>query len=300
MKPPLVSVVIPTYNSRRLLESALAGVWAQTFQDFEVIVVDDGSTDATQAWLAGQRDPRLRVVAQSNQGAAAARNAGARAARGEYLAFLDADDLWLPDKLERQMGLFGGPVQPSFVFSDGYWFQGDAPYDEVLAAPKMRLSDRCARIPSWLTLDQEFRLHLAATSSTVVPARVFEQVSGFPPLRQGEDFVFCCKALAHGPARSAPEPLMVYRAHASNTSSHLRSRRATWSTIRAKDVQCVEAARALNGSTASRAIRLYPKLPMPVRFVLLLVWQARYRDNKWQLTKDLARYAFHLVHESTP
>ena len=103
MQPlPLVSVVIPTYNRAALLREAVASVLAQSYAAFELIVVDDGSTDATAAFLRTAR--AVRLVRQDHTGMPGqARNAGARAARGEYLAFLDSDDLWLPHKLAVQV-----------------------------------------------------------------------------------------------------------------------------------------------------------------------------------------------------
>ena len=99
---PLVSVVIPTYNRARLVQEAVASVLAQSYRPLELIVVDDGSTDATGAALAGR--PGMRVLSQRHTGMPGqVRNAGVRLARGEYLAFLDSDDLWQPPKLERQV-----------------------------------------------------------------------------------------------------------------------------------------------------------------------------------------------------
>jgi glycosyltransferase involved in cell wall biosynthesis len=99
---PLVSVIIPTYNRVALVTEAVASVEAQTFRDFEILVVDDGSTDATLEALAPWED--VRILRQPRRaGVAAARNLGAAAARGEWLAFLDSDDLWLPEKLALQM-----------------------------------------------------------------------------------------------------------------------------------------------------------------------------------------------------
>jgi glycosyltransferase involved in cell wall biosynthesis len=94
----MFSVLIPAYNRRLLLEQALASVWAQEFKDYEVIVVDDGSTDGTMEMLEAQKreHPNLKVFCQANAGPGAARNRGANEATGEYLAFLDSDDLWLP------------------------------------------------------------------------------------------------------------------------------------------------------------------------------------------------------------
>jgi glycosyltransferase involved in cell wall biosynthesis len=99
---PLVSVIIPTYNRAGLVRQALASVKAQTYRDFEIVVVDDGGTDGTYEALAA--DQELRVQRHPRRrGVAAARNTGVAAARGEWLAFLDSDDLWLPDKLARQI-----------------------------------------------------------------------------------------------------------------------------------------------------------------------------------------------------
>jgi glycosyltransferase involved in cell wall biosynthesis len=101
---PLVSVVIPSYNRGYCVEACIDSVLAQTLGDFEIIVVDDASGDDTRERVAAIGDPRIAYVAlASNQGGAVARNTGIRRARGEFVAFLDSDDLWLPDKLARQV-----------------------------------------------------------------------------------------------------------------------------------------------------------------------------------------------------
>ena len=99
---PMVSVIIPTFNRAALVREAVASVKAQTYRDYEILVVDDASTDDTREALAAGRE--VRVLRQADRrGVAAARNRGIAAARGEWLAFLDSDDLWLPEKLARQM-----------------------------------------------------------------------------------------------------------------------------------------------------------------------------------------------------
>ncbi|MGB3624622.1 MAG: glycosyltransferase family 2 protein, partial [Henriciella sp.] len=105
MKPgSLVSVVIPTYNRARTLRRAVESVLRQSYTNLELIVVDDASTDDTKAVLSSINDPRMRVITyEFNRGCAAARNIGARDARGEYLAFQDSDDEWLADKLSKQV-----------------------------------------------------------------------------------------------------------------------------------------------------------------------------------------------------
>src|SRR5437763_14739279 len=102
-KEPLVSVVVPAYNAARTVETTLGSVLQQTMDGLEVIVVDDGSTDATPEIVRSVNDERVRLRRQSNAGHASARNAGIEMSRGKYVAVVDADDVWLPRKLEQQL-----------------------------------------------------------------------------------------------------------------------------------------------------------------------------------------------------
>jgi glycosyltransferase involved in cell wall biosynthesis len=104
MNPPVVSVIIPTYNRSQMLSRAIQSVLMQTFQDFELLVVDDASEDNTEEAVKGIRDQRIHYIRhEKNKGGSAARNTGIQAALGKYIAFLDSDDEWLPEKLERQI-----------------------------------------------------------------------------------------------------------------------------------------------------------------------------------------------------
>ena len=120
IKPPAVSIVIPTYNRAPLIGRSIRSVLNQVYQDFELIVVDDSSSDNTRDVLAQFTDTRLRYVChERTMGAGAARNTGIKAAVGDYLAFHDSDDEWLPDKLERQMQVFATvSPQVGVVYSD--------------------------------------------------------------------------------------------------------------------------------------------------------------------------------------
>lgn len=110
MTTPTVSVVIPSYNREDSIVPAIESVLAQSYSDFELIVVDDASTDRTVAAMQSITDPRLKIIAQEhNAGASVARNIGIEAAQGTWIAFHDSDDIWLPDKLERQMALLKTP-----------------------------------------------------------------------------------------------------------------------------------------------------------------------------------------------
>jgi glycosyltransferase involved in cell wall biosynthesis len=105
VKIPLISCIVPVYNCERYLGETLDSVLAQTYEPLEIIVVDDGSTDQTAA-IAARYAPRVHYLWEPNAGEAAARNRGLSAARGDFVAFVDADDLWHPDKLQRQVARF--------------------------------------------------------------------------------------------------------------------------------------------------------------------------------------------------
>ena len=108
---PTVSVVIPAYNSASYLAEAVESALGQTFKDLEILVVDDGSTDETQE-LMRRYGPPVRCLSQENTGVATARNRGIDESRGRYVAFLDADDVWQPDKLEKQLAALPGQCHP--------------------------------------------------------------------------------------------------------------------------------------------------------------------------------------------
>jgi glycosyltransferase involved in cell wall biosynthesis len=118
---PKVSVIIPTYNRAQMVCRAIDSVLAQTLQDAEIIVVDDGSTDGTGKILADRYGDRIRCSWQENQGRAVARNRGVQAAGGEYVLFLDSDDLLLPQSLELLLGFLDTRPEVDVVYSDGYY-----------------------------------------------------------------------------------------------------------------------------------------------------------------------------------
>lgn len=133
-QPPRVSVMMPAYNAERFIGAAIDSVLAQTWQDWELIVVDDGSTDATPNILDGFSDPRIIRTRQSNQGEASARNTALALNRGEYLAFLDADDLYLPNALADMVQYLEAHPTVDALISDGY-------FCDAAGRPLMRLSE---------------------------------------------------------------------------------------------------------------------------------------------------------------
>jgi glycosyltransferase involved in cell wall biosynthesis len=123
---PTVSVIIPTYNRAHLVGQAIRSVLNQTYQDLEIILVNDGSTDNTEEIVKGFNDDRIRYIRHDeNKGAAAARNTGIEAALGEYIAFQDSDDEWLPEKLEKQIRVLeNAPAKVGVVYTDMWRIRG--------------------------------------------------------------------------------------------------------------------------------------------------------------------------------
>jgi glycosyltransferase involved in cell wall biosynthesis len=114
---PKVSVIVPAYNAMNYLPQTITNVLKQTYQDFEIVIINDGSTDNIQAWIAQINDAQVKLVSQSNQGLAGARNRGIQESVGEYLAFLDADDLWEHTKLAKQVEVLDGEPEAGLVYT---------------------------------------------------------------------------------------------------------------------------------------------------------------------------------------
>ena len=124
MDSNLISVIIPTYNRFTFLKNAIDSVLAQTFQEFELIVVDDGSTDETPKLISSYGN-KLRVITQANQGPSAARNRGIEAAKGKWIAFLDSDDVWKLDKLEKQVQFIKDHPETKICQTEETWIRNE-------------------------------------------------------------------------------------------------------------------------------------------------------------------------------
>lgn len=206
---PEVSVVIPTYNSARYVIEAVNSVLAQTYQDFEVLVIDDGSTDETEAVMRRYQAP-VRYIRQPNGGVAVARNRGITESRGRYVAFLDADDTWLPHKLERQLAALQG--QPNYRAC----YAAFAVVDASLNPLGISRSQRQASALEDLLL----RGNIIGSICTVLCERaLFELVGGFDPaLSQCADWDMWVRLAAQTEFLYLDEPLVTYRQHGTNMS----------------------------------------------------------------------------------
>ncbi len=216
---PRVSVIIPAYNAAWCVRRAVDSVLAQDYRDFELIVVDDGSRDDTAAILATY-GAALRVVSKPNGGLSSARNAGIAAARGDYLAFLDADDWWLPGKLARQVALLDG--QPGVLFCS---CTTSVRTPEGQALPDWRCCKGEGR-----ALEDIFAVNafVAGSGSAVMARRAaFARVGGFDEaLRSLEDIDMWMRLAAQGDYACLDEPLAVIEKRAGSMSGNLDVMRA--------------------------------------------------------------------------
>ncbi|WP_226536270.1 glycosyltransferase family 2 protein [Fictibacillus halophilus] len=296
MNAPLVSVVIPSYNPGKLLESAVRSIENQTYKNIEIIIVDDGSTDGTREWLK-QNSSRLKFFFQDNSGASKARNKGVSLSSGEYIAFLDADDIWLPSKLEQQVELLQHN-NISFVFTNGFIVNGDVDYEDIINNISNneynQIFDTYVRPPRLVDFTSNFRVHSVPTSSILVEKSLFKEVNGFPNLVQGEDFVLLQLLLSLKPAISISNPLMIYRVHSSNTSSSLKNSTLSkrLGKILNKDMARIKLSNELSRLKQKKPtiINIYRSMPLFIRLILLLLWRIKFGANHSKVKKDLLKY----------
>ncbi len=204
MKTPLVSVIVPVHNGERFLAAALQSIFQQDYSPLDVIVVDDGSTDGSRA--IAESFEGVRYLFQVQQGAAAARNAGVHAARGELVAFLDADDLWTRNKLRVQVEFMRHHPEIGFTLAQ----------EEIFFEPG-------ANLPSGYKRELVEREHTGYLPGTLLARKcVFDEVGLFDPRYQlTDDADWLIRARDAGIASAIlPERLLLKRVHSSNISSN--------------------------------------------------------------------------------
>jgi glycosyltransferase involved in cell wall biosynthesis len=222
---PHVSVIIPTYQRAHWVGEAIQSVLAQRYTDYEILVVNDGGTDHTREVLE-QFGRQIVVMHQHHQGVSAARNAGIHAARGQYIAFLDDDDLWHPDKLEKQLALLENDPDVGLVYADMLVFdeRGTMPgtYFERLPPP--------GQASGW-----HFLYNWIPTSTVVMRRACFDAVGLFDEtLMACEDYDLWLRFReGHWQVHQMPEPLARYRLSATNM--HKDQERMLLSVIRVKE-----------------------------------------------------------------
>jgi glycosyltransferase involved in cell wall biosynthesis len=203
----LVSVIIPTYNRAPVLGRAVESVLAQSLPSFELIVVDDGSSDGTTD-VVSQFGDRVKLIRQENRGASSARNAGIRASRGELIAFLDSDDEWLPSKLEKQAALFS---DGDFIcHTEEIWYRNGKQVPQKKIHRKQggrffqRALERC----------------LISPSSVMISRSLLDRVGWFDEdLPAAEDYDLWLRITAFHEVAFVPEPLVIKHGGCANQLS---------------------------------------------------------------------------------
>lgn len=211
---PEVSVVIPAYNAQRTLGKTLESVFSQSFDDLEVIVIDDGSTDSTSRIAGSTGDPRVRVVRVANGGVARARSLGIHEARGEFISFLDADDIWRPSKLARQVTLLRARPEVGMCFTAAVRVDDDMRRLEEI--PAREQEDYCA------ALLLKSVIISGSCSSGMVRRAVALNIGGFDSsFSQCADWDFWLRLSRVTDFAPIREPLVLYRTSGGNMSRNI-------------------------------------------------------------------------------
>ena len=207
---PKVSVIIPTYNRKGLVPEAIDSVIAQTYKDFEVIVIDDGSTDGTGKMLEEKYGDKIGYFYKENGGCASARNYGIRMARGEYISFLDSDDWYTPEKLEDQVRILDNNPQYGFVSSDIVYLDGGQKYLIKVSRP-----DKNGKVAYPLFLTTYFCL-----PASLFRRECFDKAGYFDEsMRYNEDTDLLLRMAVHCKAILSQRPTYLIAVHKDRKSS---------------------------------------------------------------------------------
>jgi glycosyltransferase involved in cell wall biosynthesis len=210
---PTISVIVPAYNAEQTILETITSVQQQTFSDFELIVINDGSTDRTLELLNTVNDPRLKIFSYPNGGVSVARNRGIARATGEFIAFLDADDLWTPDKLDLQLAALQQQPEAGVVYSWAYYmderdkiFQISEPiYFEGNVYTQLLVND-----------------FVVSCSNCLVRRQAVESVGEFDPAVAGAaDWDYWLRLAAHWPFVVVPKPQVFYRISSGSMSAQV-------------------------------------------------------------------------------
>lgn len=242
---PLVTVIIPTYNRGQMLTEALASVMAQTFRDFQVVVVDDGSDEDLRP-VVEPFGSAARYLRLERGGAARARNAGIDTARTDLLAFLDSDDLWLPEHLTQTVAILRGQPDVVLVYHDTLSVDHAG-----RPVPPLRRRPR----PSGSVTEALFAYDFVPTPSVVCRRQTLLQAGCFDPaMVPSEDYDLWLRMSLLGDFACANEPLMLRRRHAGNISRQHKARNETVRAVLKERFWCQPAARRAIRESHARAV----------------------------------------------
>jgi len=215
---PLVTVVIPTYNRMPLLLEAIHSVVAQNYTNWELFIADDGSTDGTIEAVRVMNDPRVRIIELSHTGnIGSLRNTGAQAGKGEWIAFLDSDDRWLPDKLQIQLN--------SLTASSRRWGYGAYELMGEFAGPIENRSRKFYPYCGWITKEIITAEAAVSIGTLTIERKLFNEAGGFSTnekLIYREDYDLALRLSLKAEADAVPEVLVHIREHRGRSTNHVR------------------------------------------------------------------------------
>ncbi|MBD2017639.1 glycosyltransferase [Microcoleus sp. FACHB-53] len=208
---PTISVIVPAYNAERTILETITSVLNQTFSDFELIVINDGSTDKTLELLNTVEDLRLKIFSYENGGESVARNRGISLATGKFMAFLDADDLWTPDKLELQLAALQQHPEAGVVYSWAYYMDEKGESLQV---------DQPIFFEGNVYAELLVRDFIVSGSNCMVRREAIESVGEFDPaLPCAADWDYWLRLAARWPFVVVPKPQILYRITSNSASS---------------------------------------------------------------------------------
>lgn len=218
---PRVSIVIPLYNHEKFIEEAVQSVLGQSYEDFEVIIINDGSTDGSGEVVKGIGDKRIKYFSQDNRGAAETINRGIQLARGEFISVLNSDDIYDTHRLEECAGILDNDASLSAVFSHLEFIDGEGKFIKYLRGSEENWADHFPETSFKgernIVLDLLAGNFLTTTSNLFCRREAFETVGYFSNLRYAHDYEFFLRLCYHQRVQIIEAPLVKYRIHSLNT-----------------------------------------------------------------------------------
>ncbi|MGQ4649262.1 glycosyltransferase [Lyngbya aestuarii] len=300
---PLVSVIIPAYNAAQFLAEAIESVISQTFTDWELLVIDDGSTDSTASLVQrySQQDYRVRLFSQVNQGVSYTRNLGVEMTQGKFIAFLDADDRWLPDKLAVQIKFLNERSDVGISFGRVKFISYDGNFTGQFSTGRLTEIK-----PEYLLYENP----TTTTSNWVVRREVFQCCGGLDQsmsYSEDVDWLFRVMLKKQWQIEGIDQILMCYRTNSTGLSSELYRMEDGWNLLISKAMNQAPELVSKHYSLAKavhlryfarRAIRLKLPSQVGVSFVnraLQSDWRLLFKEPRRTLLTVVAAYVVHLM-----
>lgn len=252
----LVSVIMPVYNRERMIGDAIDSVLSQSYSNLELIIIDDGSTDNTKGIINRFHDDRILLIETDHSGPYIARNSGIENSRGEHIAFLDSDDIWLPEKLAKQIAL-AGKKQVGLIFTNGFVFtESENEYQIRPFLMQLYLNGDSGRYRGKRYTELLSGHNYIATSSVMLGRHIIDDVGYFLAEKRGVlDYEMWLRIARKYEIDFIEQPLFIYKAHSESLSADRAARRLDELYVyRLQEAWCAEDAGGDEEKVVKRAI----------------------------------------------